>query len=81
MSRANLDHFARALPRLEAQETLVRYHAAVLASGNVKKESARAAIRNLERQARGGSQAHAYRPSSREERHSIFASLGVVDGR
>ena len=77
MTRANLDHFARAMPRIEAQEALGRYHAAVLASGNVKREAVRSALRTLERQAYGGRRRDAYRPGSTAERHNLLTALGV----
>ena len=77
MSRANLEHFARAIPRLEAQETLNNYQATALASGNVKREAARAALRHLERAAQGAQRQDAYRPRTRTERHNLLAGLGV----
>ena len=79
MSRANLEHFANAMVRIEARETLTRYHAAALASGNMRPAQARSALRRLERQAYGAERhVDDYRPKTRAERHTLLHAMGVT---
>ena len=78
-----LEQYALAMPRLQAQETLRMYHASALASGNMKREQVRKALRELQSAANGVEHkaiSSVYRPKSKAEYDALMARAGMING-
>ncbi len=78
-----LEQYALAMPRLQAQETLQMYHASALASGNMKREQVRKALRELQSAANGVEHkrmSSVYRPKNKAEYDALMARAGMING-